>query len=253
MSVSVRVEPRAMTAKKRHNPSAPAADTFRTLAGPCAGETVVERSRFIACARRTDTRADSQSFLKEIGAEHSGATHVCWAYRVGWPDRPEEHWSDAGEPSGTAGRPIHSALLQADLRNLTAIVVRYFGGTKLGVRGLIAAYGDAARAALDAGKAMECQPMVDMPLRMPYGLYQTVRHHVADLGGEIAQPAFGDTVQCVARIPRRAAAEFAALAQSWGVQTENLNNMHDRPSNQVKMKATLRERSASEPRRMRQS
>jgi len=193
-------------------------EQFVTLAGPCTAETVVERSRFIAHGRRADTRAEAQSLIKEIAAAHPQATHVCWAYRVGWPDMPEEYWSDAGEPSGTAGRPIQNAILGGGLHNVAVVVVRYYGGTKLGVRGLIDAYRLAAKAALEAGKAVPGQPMVEEALECPYGSYRQVRHQIEALGGSVEHAAFAETVRFVARIPRASAKECAAMVRPLGAK-----------------------------------
>lgn len=189
-----------------------------TLGTPGMAETVVERSRFVAYAHCTETRAEAQALVKDVAGRHPKASHVCWAYRTGWPDAPEEYWSDAGEPSGTAGRPILSAIQQREMRNLTAVVARYFGGVKLGVRGLIDAYRDAASAALDAGKPVQSQRMAEVSMRFPYVAYQTVRHHVVTLGGSIEQAEFGETVQCVARVPRGAEPAFSATMKGLGAQ-----------------------------------
>ena len=114
-----------------------------------AGECLltVRGSRFIARAAAVADREEVDAAVAALRAEHHRASHVCFAYRLG-RESVEEFSSDAGEPSGTAGKPILDALRSVGVRDALATVVRYFGGTKLGVRGLIDAYDAAARGAL---------------------------------------------------------------------------------------------------------
>jgi len=106
-------------------------------------------------------------FLKEISDQHKQATHNCWAYRIG-ATSVEEHYSDDGEPSGTAGKPILGAILRKDLTNTLVVVTRYYGGIKLGVRGLIEAYGSTASLALDSSGVIERVPSREYEIRMHY-------------------------------------------------------------------------------------
>lgn len=113
-----------------------------------------KRSLFIASVGITRSEEEAKEFIREINRKFKDATHNCWAYRVG-VERIVEYYSDAGEPSGTAGKPILGAIQHAGVTNATVVVTRYFGGIKLGVRGLIDAYGRSATLALEeAGKVM---------------------------------------------------------------------------------------------------
>lgn len=116
-------------------------------------EIAVKRSRFIASLRIELDTETANSTLKTFPALYPKANHHCWAYRIGMPSS-SEHCSDDGEPGGTAGRPILGVLKRHSLNNTLLVVTRYFGGIKLGVRGLIEAYGEAAELAVkDAGIA----------------------------------------------------------------------------------------------------
>jgi uncharacterized YigZ family protein len=114
-------------------------DTYRTIKGPCEGIFRDRGSKFLAYAFPITREADIKPILAGVKAEHPKANHHCWAMRLGI-DRSVFKVNDDGEPSGTAGRPILNILLSCDLTNILVVVVRYFGGTLLGVPGLINAY-----------------------------------------------------------------------------------------------------------------
>ena len=105
---------------------------------------ILKQSQFISYIRNCGSASDFRSWLSQIKKDHYDASHVCWAYRVQCDFELFQHSSDAGEPSGTAGAPILKILKQNNLIQCGLIVVRYFGGTKLGRKGLIDAYSNAA-------------------------------------------------------------------------------------------------------------
>ena len=108
----------------------------------CASEEVeIKKSRFIAIAKKIISREDAMNFINEVKASYPDARHHCWAYLLGDPLNPINCASnDDGEPSGTAGRPILSQISYSNIGNLIVVVVRFFGGVKLGVGGLVRAY-----------------------------------------------------------------------------------------------------------------
>lgn len=111
-------------------------------------------SKFLAYAYPVFSDEDVRQILQQIRSEFPDATHHCYAY-VMHPDKSNQRASDDGEPSGTAGKPILRAILSQDLTNTLVVVVRYFGGTMLGVPGLIQAYGDAAKQVLASAEKEE--------------------------------------------------------------------------------------------------
>lgn len=129
-------------------------DTYKTISAPVTGSYSEKRSKFLAYAFPVQTEAQVKERLTEIQKKHNDARHHCYAYILG-PNKDAYRMNDNGEPSGTAGRPIHGQLMSKDLTNTLVIVVRYFGGIKLGVSGLQNAYKIAAKEALDAANIIE--------------------------------------------------------------------------------------------------
>lgn len=124
-------------------------DSYKTIAKPSEGSYSEKRSKFLAYAFPVQNEQEVKARLTEIQKKHWDARHHCYAYILG-PHKDAYRLNDNGEPSGTAGRPIYGQLLSKDLTNTLVIVVRYFGGIKLGVSGLQNAYKVAAKEALDA-------------------------------------------------------------------------------------------------------
>ena len=133
-------------------------------------EITIQRSRFIASVRRARDREEFDLRLKEIEAALPKASHHCWAYRFEGA-HIIEHATDDGEPSGTAGRPILGAIKKYGLLNTMLVVTRYYGGIKLGVRGLISAYGDTALFALEKAKIVVAEPLLQIRFEMGYEFY----------------------------------------------------------------------------------
>ena len=123
-------------------------DSYKTIAKPAEGSYSEKRSKFLAYAFPVQNEQEVKLRLAEIQKKHWDARHHCYAYILG-PHKDAYRLNDNGEPSGTAGRPIYGQMLSKDLTNTLVIVVRYFGGIKLGVSGLQNAYKVAAREALD--------------------------------------------------------------------------------------------------------
>ncbi|WP_295798338.1 YigZ family protein [Mucilaginibacter sp.] len=129
-------------------------DTYRTIEKPVEGLFRDRGSKFLAFAYPVNNETELKNYLAQLKAEHSKANHHCWAMRL-TPDRSIFRINDDGEPSGTAGRPILNTLLSRDLTNIAVVVVRYFGGTLLGVPGLINAYKAATEEALQQAVIVE--------------------------------------------------------------------------------------------------
>jgi uncharacterized YigZ family protein len=125
-----------------------AEDTYQTISGKAEGLYKEKGSKFIALAFHVTSEEEVKEILSGLRKEYHDARHHCYSYVIGFKG---EHWraNDDGEPSGTAGRPIHGQMQSRNLTNTLIVVIRYFGGTKLGVSGLINAYKMAAADALD--------------------------------------------------------------------------------------------------------
>ncbi len=128
-------------------------DTYKTIVDRSEGLYKEKGSKFIAKAIPVADEKEIKDKLNEIKTEYHDARHHCFACLIG-PDKSYSRFNDDGEPSGTAGRPIMGQINSNDLTNILVVVVRYFGGTKLGVRGLINAYKTAASEAISSAKVI---------------------------------------------------------------------------------------------------
>lgn len=129
-------------------------DSYLTISGPSEGLFKDKGSKFIAYAYPVETEDEIKEYLQQIKKEHYSARHHCYAWRLG-ADLKQFRANDDGEPSSTAGRPILGQIQKNELTNVLIVVVRYFGGTLLGVSGLINAYREAAAAALENAEIEE--------------------------------------------------------------------------------------------------
>ena len=129
-------------------------DTYRSIAAPAQGVYKELGSKFLAFAYPVETEDEVKKILAEVRKEYFDARHHCYAWRLGLSGEPYR-MNDDGEPSSTAGRPIHGQLLSHELSDILVVVVRYFGGTKLGVPGLIRAYKTATQDAIANAQIIE--------------------------------------------------------------------------------------------------
>jgi uncharacterized YigZ family protein len=128
----------------------------------------IQRSEFIAIAIPLTTTTEFDRELTAVQKQYFDATHHCWGYRLFTEGAPVERSSDAGEPNGTAGKPIANAIQSARLFDTAMIVVRYYGGVKLGTGGLARAYRDAAAAALDSAPRLTRYVMTRIGVTVPF-------------------------------------------------------------------------------------
>jgi uncharacterized YigZ family protein len=170
-----------------------------------ARETRVElqvlNSRFIATAAPVFTVDEAKAFVARIREEFADASHNVPVYLVGYGASVVAHTSDAGEPSGTAGRPALAVLRGSGLGDVAVVVTRYFGGTKLGTGGLVRAYSDSVRAVLDALPRAEKVPTHTVLVVTEYPFFERVRLAVEAHRGEILDEEFAADVTVTARFP----------------------------------------------------
>ncbi len=129
-------------------------DSYKTIKNPSTGEYKDKGSKFIAYAFEINSEQEFKNQLEKIKKEHFKARHHCYAYAIG-PGHEKYRYNDDGEPGGTAGLPIYNQIKSKELTNIGIVVVRYFGGTKLGVPGLINAYKNSTKEALDNAEIVE--------------------------------------------------------------------------------------------------
>lgn len=148
-------------------------DTYNTINDFSEGAYKEKGSKFLAFAYPVETIDQVHVILAENKKKFYDARHVCYAYRLGWMSELFR-FNDDGEPSGTAGKPIYGQLLSAEVTNILIVVIRYFGGTKLGVSGLINAYKEAAKEALFNNDIVEKVMTKDLFLTFDYPLLNEV-------------------------------------------------------------------------------
>ncbi len=147
-------------------------------------ELKIKRSIFIAHLRYVETIQQAKDLISEISAEHKTANHNCWAYIIG--DKAETfHSSDAGEPGGTAGQPMLNALKKHEMTNVAAVVTRYFGGVKLGIRGLIEAYGQAVEEAITSKPLKKLVKFQEYTISTTYDFAEILKHRLNNMNAEI--------------------------------------------------------------------
>lgn len=164
-----------------------------SVAGYASAEFIEKKSRFIGHISPAATEEEAFSFLNQIRAEHKGATHNCYAWQIGEQDQFQRS-ADAGEPAGTAGRPILEAIKRADLHNTIIVVTRYFGGILLGSGGLTRAYGKSAALAIDAAQRVAQVPACRVVFFFDYGLLGKVESFLAQQDLVIEDKTYAEQV-----------------------------------------------------------
>lgn len=157
-------------------------------------EQEIKRSRFLTWIQPVSSVDEMQHCLQRLSSQHPDARHICWAYILGAPNASLQKAHDDGEPAGTAGKPILNVLQHSDCGDIAAIVVRYFGGIKLGAGGLVRAYSSSASGALKMTPLIKKEALVALQLSASFAQENTVRHLLATHKGEIQQVDYSDHV-----------------------------------------------------------
>lgn len=189
-------------------------EIYTTIAAPSEGLYKEKGSKFLAFAYPVSTEDEIKNLLQDLRKKFFDARHHCYAYRLG-PDGATWRVNDNGEPSSTAGKPILGQLVSFGLSDVLVVVIRYFGGIKLGVSGLINAYRTAARDALEHAQTVEKQVRENITLEYTYEQTNAVMKAIRDLQAEIIDQTFtGEPLPCrivVAILPSRAKALLSVL------------------------------------------
>lgn len=180
-------------------------DQFLTIKGESQSKTTEKMSRFLAFACHVESVDQAKAFIADVARRYHDARHVCWAYMIG-PERAVSLSSDNGEPSGTAGKPILGQINSFGLTDVAIAVVRYFGGIKLGTSGLIQAYREAARSALDAAEIVEGFVMESISFTFPYVAMNDVMKLTKQPGVTTVSQSFDNTCSMTVTVRRDDAA-----------------------------------------------
>jgi uncharacterized YigZ family protein len=190
------------------SPSVPARSEFRE-----------QSSLFLGCLSPAASEDEAALFLRSLRREFHDATHHCWAYRIGWNEGLRSRCSDNGEPSRTAGAPILAALENHEVSDACLVVVRYFGGVKLGTGGLARAYRRAAVAAIEATDLVARTLCEDWLVSLPYAAQGALRRAAAAAGVELLGAIYDELLTLTARVPLGSAGRFSAalreLSEAW--------------------------------------
>lgn len=196
---------------------------YQTLEADSQSIVREKMSRFLAFAHPVSSAAEAKEWIAKVANRYHDARHVCWAYMLG-ADSSEFQWSDNGEPSGTAGKPILGQMRSKGVTNLAIAVVRYFGGIKLGTSGLIAAYREAARQAIEAGRIVTACEMATVSFTFPYLAMNSVMRTIRDYGASIASQLFDNTCSMSLAIRADRAKSLAdTLADIDGTSIQSIN------------------------------
>jgi uncharacterized YigZ family protein len=162
-------------------------------------EEKIRRSTFLVTLEKAQDINSAKEFISSISDLNKTATHNCWAYIVG--DKGETvHSSDAGEPSGTAGKPILNTLQKYDLSNVAAVVTRYYGGVKLGVRGLIDAYGSTVEKAIQKAALNKIVNYKKYKLQTSYDFLDILNYNLKKLNSEVISIDYTDVVSIIVQV-----------------------------------------------------
>ena len=175
--------------------------------GAASAEFTEKRSTFIGQVWPVDTEEEARSLIGETRRKYHDARHNCWCYIV--KDGPVRY-SDDGEPQGTAGQPMLAVFQKEGVTNVCCVVTRYFGGVLLGAGGLVRAYTQAAKNALDAAGISAVRRWVELAVECPYSFLERVKNECTAQGGAVGEVEYAAGVTVHALLPEERAEAFAA-------------------------------------------
>lgn len=171
-------------------------------------ELVEKRSRFISQVWRVDSEEEARTHIKETRKKYYDARPHCWCYRI--REDGVERYSDDGEPQGTAGQPMLNVFQRENVTNVVCVVSRYYGGIPLGAGGLVRAYTQAAKNALDGAGISVVRRWVSMDIPCTYAQFEVMRREVFSFDGLVENVDYGTAVLISALLPETKAQDFTA-------------------------------------------
>lgn len=189
-------------------------ENYRTIKENGTHEIEIKKSRFICHLKRVETEEEAIAFIDEIKKEHWKATHNCSAYTIGMNDEIQRAHDD-GEPSGTAGVPMLEIFLKRELKNVVAVVTRYFGGVKLGAGGLIRAYSGSVNDAVNAIGIVERQVQLLIDVTVSYTQSGGVEHSLRQANYRVQETTYAENVTFHCVIPEELESQFTQDVTNW--------------------------------------
>lgn len=170
-------------------------------------ELVEKRSRFLGRVFPVSSEEEARTCIEAVKKQHYDARHNCWCYRL---QGGIERYSDDGEPQGTAGQPMLNVFQREQVENVCCVVTRYFGGVLLGAGGLVRAYTQAAKDALDAAGISVVRRWVEVSVPCPYALFERVKLEIEAQGGTLGDVEYAENVTVHALLPEERTESFSA-------------------------------------------
>lgn len=195
--------------------------SYQTLNAPCEAIFKDRKSKFIAYAYPCDNVEDVQRYLTQLRSEHHTARHFCYAYIFGI-DKTDYRANDDGEPSNSAGQPILGQIQAFDLTNVLIVVVRYFGGVKLGVGGLMNAYKTAAKEAIEAGEIITTELYQHFRLKFEYESFSPIQVILNQLNIEAYRHQLEASCEIDIKLKPEEVANFQAKLENIQLTIEDL-------------------------------
>jgi uncharacterized YigZ family protein len=188
---------------------------YTELAAPVEHCLTEKNSEFLSFLLPVSNRDEAMALVNQYREQYRGANHVCWAYIIGNTRQPEtQAFSDDGEPGGTAGKPMLHVLTEQELGNSLALVVRYFGGVKLGAGGLVRAYSAAVSQAAAKATRHQVLPQRQLTVRLDFALETRARQLISELAGQLLATDYQQQVQLTVSLPVSAIADFRHQLQN---------------------------------------
>lgn len=186
-------------------------------------EILVRKSRFIARALSATSREQALMQVRQARKDFPDARHHCWAYLIGDPNSASAAaMDDDGEPGGTAGKPILNVIQHKAIGDVLVVVIRYFGGIKLGAGGLTRAYAQATEAVLSELPVEQQEPRLTATLTMDFAHEQVLRHWAGEHGAEILEVTYGEQVGICLDIPEAATEGLAGFCAARNIRMHSL-------------------------------
>lgn len=181
---------------------------YQIPTGFAEAELVEKRSRFIGQVWPVESEAEARARIEETKKKHYDARHNCWCYRI--REGGVERYSDDGEPQGTAGQPMLNVFQREGVTNVCCVVTRYFGGVLLGAGGLVRAYTQSAKDALDAAGVSVVRRWVEATVPCPYSFFERLRLEAEALGGVLGEVEYAADVTVHVLLPEEQVERFSA-------------------------------------------
>lgn len=202
------------------------------------GEVVEKKSRFIANVFQVMDEAQAEEYIYSIRKKYYDARHNCYAYVCG-ENNEIQRFSDDGEPSGTAGKPILDIINSQDLKNCLIVVTRYFGGTLLGTGGLIRAYQAAAKEGVEASDLVEVYEGVTADIDSDYNNIGKLQYICSDMGVEIYESEYGENVHMKVLMEKTIYSQFAQKVTDAFSANVNISEIQDQHFCKTKENKTI--------------